>query len=52
MLAVLLVSDDPRTGWFFALSFFFLEFFLAQKSSFDGVPRRGEGRVNGYQVYA
>ncbi len=36
----------------FALSFFFLEFFLAQKSSFDGAPRRGEGRVNGYQGYA
>jgi hypothetical protein len=36
----------------FALSFFFLEFFLAQKSSFDGAPRRGEGRVIGYQVYA
>ena len=29
----------------FALSFFFLEFFLAQKSSLDRAPRRGEGRV-------
>ena len=37
----------------FALSFFFLEFFLAQKSSFDRVPRRGEGRVIDWnQVYA
>jgi hypothetical protein len=27
------------------LSFFFLEFFLAQKSSLDRAPRRGEGRV-------
>ena len=35
----------------FALSFFFLEFFLAQKSSFDRAPRRGEGRVNGYHGY-
>jgi hypothetical protein len=29
----------------FALSFFFLEFFLAQKSSLDRAPRLGEGRV-------